>query len=351
MTLHEIYLQVHSRLETIDFGSLFAGFHIYKFAIYNSSEICLDGEMIPYQSNFRGNTSLEYNDEYIAIWNYELDPIEDMSRLAYCMVHEMFHCCQNENHEGRFPSDLALLNYPDDLFNFTRKHNENRFLADAYTNGSFESFRMFVCIRNQRAKQYPCMLAQEFKAETLEGMAEYVGLKALRLLDRKKFEETVSDYTEKLLGEGNLLFDVRRMSYYSGAVFFLCMELFGYQPACDFATGLTPYEQMKINTDGMVPIIREYPFIKSEYQKLTSEKTDRINRHLESAVYIECKASICGYDPMNMYRLQNFIYCKYFVFLNENGSIFPLNEPVLLVLADNSDSEIIGYYVRESMST
>lgn len=346
MTLHEIYLQVNSRLETMDLGTLFAGFHLYKFAIYNSSEICIDGGVIPWQSDFRGNTSLKYKNEYVAIWNYELDPVEDMDYLAYCMVHEMFHCYQNENHERRFPSDLALLNYPDDLFNFTRKYNENRCLAAAYTNGSFESFRMFMGIRNQRAKQYPRMVTQEMKAETFEGMAEYVGLKALRLLDRKKFEATVNDYTEKLIGEGSLLFDVRRISYYSGAVFFLCLDLFGYHIAGGFTGELTPYEQIKINTDDIVPIIREYPFIRREYQKLTSEKTDMINRHLECAAYIECKAFICGYDPMNMYRWQKFIYCKYFVALNENGNVFPLNEPVLLVLAANSDSEIIGYYVR-----
>lgn len=54
MNLQEIYAKVDSILDTLDFGALLEGFHRYRFAVYDSREICLDGELIPYEDGFRG---------------------------------------------------------------------------------------------------------------------------------------------------------------------------------------------------------------------------------------------------------------------------------------------------------
>ena len=87
MNLRQAYHAVNAVLDTLDFGALFAGVHRYKCALYTGSEICLDGQMIPYQDDFRGNTALEYGGEPIAIWNLEADPVEDAELLAYFLVH------------------------------------------------------------------------------------------------------------------------------------------------------------------------------------------------------------------------------------------------------------------------
>lgn len=345
MELLNIYNKVNEILVTLDFDALFAGFHKYKFAIYNSKEICLDGTVIPYEESFRGNTSKLHNGEYIAIWNIELDPIDDMDILAYSLVHEMFHCHQNTNHESRFPSDFALLNYPSDIDNFTKKHNENIYLANAYERCDAEQFKKFVVLRNQRRTAYPDMVTHELKAETTEGMAEFVGLKALNAVNKDKFASVIRSYIDKINAESSLLFDVRRMSYYTGAIFFLCLDIFGYEMKNDFSSSLTVYEQNPVKTEGVTVDVAAYDFIVRKYAALAEEKEAIVAEHIARSQYVACDAFICGYDPMNMFRIGNMVYCRYFVCLNENDHINNINGAVVLELSDNSERTVKGYYM------
>lgn len=346
MDLLKSYHAANDILEKLDFNLLFAGFHKYKFALYSSTEICFDGRIMPYQDSFRGNTSILYQGEYIAIWNMEFDPVDDPEQLAYCLVHEMFHCHQHTNNETRYPSDLELLNYPDDVENFLRKYNENRYLADAYEKQDIMQFRQFACIRAKRLNVYPDMIIHELKAETLEGMAEYVGLKALQHINIGKFNAIVSDYLGKLREESSLLFDIRRISYYCGAIYFLCLEIFGFSVHNVFDSEQTAYEQNPIAFCDTKAEVRTYEFVAHHYIELLGEKRKKIADHLSNSKYVEGQAFICGYDPMNMFRVDHFIYCKYFVCLNENGRIHNINSAVVLKLADNSNREIVGYYIE-----
>lgn len=346
MSLSEIYQKVDSILDTLDFSALLAGFHKYRFAVYDSREICLDGNVIPYEDGFRGNTSKLHGGEYIAIWNVEFSPVEDMETLAYLLVHEMFHCHQQSNGESRFPSDLALLNYPDDADNFTKKYNENLYLADACEKCDIRQLERFAAIRAQRFAAYPEMVTQEYKAETIEGMAEYIGLKALKAINEEKYVSCVRRYLGELRAESSLLFDVRKISYDTGTVFFLCLDAFGRKIENDFGSGLTAYEQNPVNTDGVEAEVRPYDFIGRKYAALLEEKERKIAAHMARSRYVDCDAFICGYDPMNMFRVRNMVYCSYFVALNEDGQTKTIDNAVLLVLAEGSDRQICGYYIE-----
>lgn len=344
MDLVQTYNAVNEILDTIDFDVLFQGFHKYRFALYSSKEIVMDGKSMPYREDFRGNTAKEYEGEFVAIWNMEADPVEDLERLAYCMVHEMFHCHQFTNHESRFPSDFALLNYPADVENFTKKYNENRYLADAYEQQDMERLRKFVCIRQERYTKYPSMVCQEWKAETLEGMAEFIGLKALECINREKYRLIVKDYLGKLRDEGKLLFDVRRISYYTGAVFFLCMEELGLEVGNSFDSELTVYEQNAVDIAGSTADVISYDFIPGRLAELEAEKESKIKEHMEHATFTECSGFICGYDPMNMFRQGDLIFCRHFVCLNVGGEVKTFSFAVVLKLAEGSDRDVIGYY-------
>jgi len=344
MDLLQVYNTVNDILDTVDFNALFPGFHKYRFALYGSKEIILDGKTMPSREDFRGNTAKEYEGEYIAIWNMEFDPVEDAERLAYLLVHEMFHCHQFTNNETRFPSDFELLNYPDDVENFTKKYNENCYLADAYEQQNWEKLCEFSCIREGRYKKYASMVCQEWKAETLEGMAEYIGLKALKSINEEKYTAIVADYLGKLREESKLLFDVRRISYYTGAMFFLCMEKFGFAVNNAFDSEQTAYEQNLIDSAEVTAEVRSFDFIPNRYAELIKEKKETIEKHMEHANYTECNAFICGYDPMNMFRLGNLIFCKHFVCLNENGEVKTFTSAVVLNLAEGSNQKVIGYY-------
>ena len=150
--LLKVYADVNNILNKIDFNELFTGFHKYKFALYNRAEIAIDGYIIPYQEEFKSNTSIFYKGEYIAIWNMELDNVEDIEILAYCLVHEMFHCYQEDNNEKRYPNDMELLNYPDDIDNYLGKYNENLYLSDAYELHDIKQLHKFFQIRDNHFK-------------------------------------------------------------------------------------------------------------------------------------------------------------------------------------------------------
>ena len=345
MNLLKIYNEVNTILNTVDFNALFEGFRKYRFSLYTSKEIVVDGKVIPYQEGFRGNTAIWYENEYVAIWNMELDPIDDMEQLAYCLIHEMFHCHQYTNKEARFPSDFELLNYPDDVENFIEKYNENRYLTDAFERKDMQLLRKFACIREKRYKNYPSMVRQELKAETLEGMAEYVGLKALEYINAEKYRAIVTDYLDKLRAESKLLFDIRRISYYTGTVFFLCLEQFDVSINNIFDSKQTAYEQNSIDITGVTAEIFSYGFILNNYNQLRQEKKANVEEHIKRSKYTEYEAIICGYDPMNMFRVGDIVYCSHFVCLDENGNVKTINSAVALKLAEGSNQKIVGYYL------
>lgn len=345
MNLRQAYHAVNAVLDTLDFGALFAGFHRYKCALYTGSEICLDGQMIPYQDDFRGNTALEYGGEAIAIWNLEADPVEDAELLAYFLVHEMFHCHQRANNEKRYPSELVLLHYPGDLENFQKKYNENLYLADAWQKHDEKAFRAFARIRMMRMKAYPAMVRQELMVETIEGMAEYVGLKALQTINREKFAVVVEEHLQKLRAQDGCLFDMRRSCYYSGALYALCLDRLGGKIQNVFDGEQTVYEQNPINvSDGSAVEIKQYDFIPHQYAMVSEKREKLIAECIGQGKYTPCKALICGYDPMNMFRVGDFIYCKQFVCLDAGGTIQTVNATVVLQLEENSDQTIRGYY-------
>ena len=343
MQLRKLYREVETILNKVDFEQIVPGFHRCRFALYTQEEICLDGQMMPYNEQFMGNTSLCYDGEYIAIWNVGLDGVEDREELAASMVHEMFHCHQNALGEKRFPSDLKLLAYPDDAENLARKYNENCALADAYEHRDADALARFAAIRQMRLAQYPDMVREELKAETLEGMAEYAGMRALGMIAPEKFESKVRDYLRRLRAESEQQFDIRRISYFVGAVFFLCRNRLGYRVRNEIGSELTAYEQNPVTPAAEVTV-QPSPFVETTYAKLVGDRKRMIDQHIAASVYTPCIGMICGYDPMNMFRVGKHIYCKYIVFLKVADEVQRHQRSIVLELKDGSENEITGYY-------
>ena len=50
---------------------------------------------------------------------------------------------------------------------------------------------------------------------------------------------------------------------------------------------------------------------------------------------------------MNMFRVGVFIYCKHFILLNINGTVRSINSEVVLQLDENSNQNVIGYYLAK----
>ena len=47
---------------------------------------------------------------------------------------------------------------------------------------------------------------------------------------------------------------------------------------------------------------------------------------------------------MNMFRVENLLYCSHFVFLQNGAETIKKDGPILLALKGDSDREIAGYY-------
>ena len=109
--MRTLYEAIAERLKRVDFNEIWTGFHPFEFALYNSQHIALSNCDLPWNEKFVGNTAIQYEGKYIAIWNIEdyhntkIDPNE----LAADLVHEMFHAYQMTLGETRFPDDLLML--------------------------------------------------------------------------------------------------------------------------------------------------------------------------------------------------------------------------------------------------
>lgn len=62
------------------------------------------------------------------------------------------------------------------------------------------------------------------------------------------------------------------------------------------------------------------------------------------AEYTECDGETFGYDPMNMFRRGEMIYCSHFVMLRINGEVKTFPRKIVLVLRPGSDQAVKGYY-------
>ena len=358
MNLLSVYQDVEKNLQKLDFSLLHPGFHKYRFALYTQEQVCLDGELLPYDERFLANTAICLDGEYIAIWDMGCgeESALDTELLTYQIVHEMFHCFQFENGETRFPNDLKLLNAPADFGYYTGKYLENQYLAEAFSqetgNGESmkkgaEALQQFSALRNSRFSRYGEYMLEELKAETAEGAAEFVGLKALKFITPAKYHAIIKNYLGKLRNDLPLLFDTRRLSYYTGALFCLAIERF--QPPLKNAFGglpiflQNPLQTALSETMPWQPV-QNCEALSREFHKLREKQERMISDHRKNNHYTACPAVICGYDPMNMFRTGNLLYCSHFLFLQSDTETIRLDGPILAVLKDGTANEVLGYY-------
>lgn len=335
--LQKLYQEVSRRLDHLDFDRLWPGFHRFPFALYQENQMCLGGALLPRDGSLRGNTAIRCAGELTAIWDVgsgETDP----DLLSADLVHEMFHAFQMEQGETRFPDDFAALDYPLDVVNFSRKLMENRLLCRALrAEGQVERRKIlgdFRALREARREMLGPVLDQELLPETVEGMAEYMGLRALSCLSEEQYQRRLENMLRLLEEPGPLLLDVRRMSYYTGAVLLLASE----------AAGI-PFEHQLTETYPVYEIIRpqlpcvEVPpapvdkTIEALITSRTMERRDTLSRFFRTASQpVSGDFEILGYDPMNMFQTGRLLYGSHFWLIRdrENGQTIELGEAVLL---------------------
>ena len=347
--MRKLFNEVQAIINRINFEDIWNGFSKFKFALYDDSSAYFSDGSIPINNCFLGNTAIEYNGDFVAIWKINNPLEEDAELLASNLVHEMFHAFQRSKGENRFPNDLTMLNYPETVENLKIKHLENQLLAKAYlaenTDEKKELLNKFMSIRKYRSDLIGDIINQEFLTETIEGMAEYAGCKVLQQISNEKYNARIQEYIENLMAVDNRFFNHRRMLYYSGTIFCLLMA----SARINFW-----HEVGKINTP-LFRIISDS--VNAEEPSLDEDNSEllfNLNKHIHNKKTIfndflqthnEAITEdymICGYDPMNMLKMDNRILCSHFIMLTNEKLNEPLfiKGPVMLLLKKDSNNQV-----------
>ena len=192
------------------------------------------------------------------------------------------------------------------------------------------------------------IIQQECLSETVEGMAEYAGSMALKQISPSKYASRLEGYIENLQAFDEHFFDIRRKLYYTGAVYCIALTDAGI----DFFHNVGNMERSFFditsdNASAEKPVmeIDGYSLSVSIKQYLYSKKQiidDYLSSHNDE-VFVD--SFICGYDPMNMIKIENEILCNHFVMLMKRGETEPMfiQGPVLVRLKKGSINEVISY--------
>lgn len=333
--LQEMARLVNQRLERLDFPTLYPSFHRYAFALYDRHHICLNGQLLPVNDAFRGNTALLCEGEYIAIWDMASDPVDDPDVLTGCIVHEMLHCHQHVLGTADWPDDLSLLARPASIDCDALRAEEHRLLHEALKGGRPEPFREFLRVRARRRLTAPLLTREEEKVETLEGAAEFTGLRALAALNTDRYNEALANVLAWLSADDERFFDRRRMACFTGTAARLCLARHGLPLDC------LPDEPP---ADSPIPPLPHA--LRTAQGTLNTARQQRMTAMLRDTHTVPCRARLTGYDPMNMFRVGDRLVCEHFAVLEGESGAIPLMHPVVLTLAPGSVNEVAAYHIK-----
>jgi len=308
--------------------------------------------VIPHDNRFLGNTAIAFEGETMAIWQVPDPGQVDRDTLAAGIVHEMFHAFQQIRKDPRQPMVLDFLEDTIDVEIFRRRALENEILADAYRSAPLslkrEHLERFMACRKDRAVHCQDISRSEFLSETHEGLAEYIGIRTLEQIAPDKARTRIDHHLAILTDPGTRLFDVRRMTYTTGAIFALVCEEAGQPVGHDIgAVRETLFELMSGDIPPEPPdagepddgIVRMAQSLREERIRVFAAFRDTHSQRIDGDF------SLAGFDPMNTVRLGDAILGTHFLMLTPAGSRDPLflQGPVLAELEPGSRTRIRTY--------
>lgn len=350
MNLIDAWHGIKERLGRLDFDAIWPGFRPCPFALYNEAQVCLNGGLIPRDERFFGNTAIHLDGEFIAIWMLE-DETADLDSLTASLVHEMFHAFQMQNHEQRFPDDLAMLMSPQVETVYAIKQAELRLIAGAagfQGDAALEALASIKALRGQRRELLGSIILQEYKAETIEGLAVYAELCALGMLDGEKLRVRTENIKAQLLSPGELMFDTRHCTYYTGVM------LAGLASRA----GIAFFHPLGQENETLFELIAKgLPAVPPPPVDRSPQTAAMLRRHLDglkaqvedflaaSFQWVEQTCEIIGYDPMNMVRVDDLLLMKTIVMLDLGGGAPPLRleGKTLLAMVSGSPRQVLRY--------
>jgi hypothetical protein len=337
---------IQKRLNQIDFNQCWPGFHQFPFILYNEKLALIDGVETPKPDQFYGNTSLTYEGKTYAIWKIdENDNTIDLDILTSKIVHEMFHGFQQEQNETRFPNELKALDYSYDCVNLSMKYLEASKIQKLLKNYSDSQLNDLLISLNYRQTQYSVEFSYESKIETVEGMAQFVELQALKQLNIDLYHKKIFKMIDYIKTIDNYS-HIRFLSYDFGTLLLLIIKENGLPFDDSISNPKTVSEQLlDIPFDGV-----SKPYCKLEIRELirdiyqTRSKTiDNILKNPHDSK--ELQHQLYGFDPLNTFKHNHYIYCKDFAGIKGKEMTW-LRGEMLFELDDNEN--IKKLYTKKS---
>lgn len=318
--MRKLYKSIQEKLDTINFNKLYPNFKRYPFALYDNEYIYLENETIPYHESFKGNTAIVYQGQFIAIWNlaYALDDIEI---FVSKIVHEMFHCFQRENNETRWANEMDALDYDLSHKHMMLKQNEIYFLLEAYTHHSRLALEKFMKVRSDRITLFEKEVIYDSKTETIEGLAVYIEQLALKQVNEKSYKKAIDLSIEYLKIQKNIL-QTRLTSYHMGTILLHILEKLHIY--IQHVIGKESNPIWMLLNDIIKPYNQKIDYVSfnslyiEEYLNIQRNHLDSIRLKTKEFIY---PTKIIGLDPMNTYKIDNFIVFNHFVMVEVNEMV------------------------------
>ncbi|HHV60633.1 MAG TPA: hypothetical protein GXX49_10185 [Clostridiaceae bacterium] len=372
--MNNLLREIDKRLDSINFDKLWKGFVRYDYALYDDKNVYFSDITIPVDNRFLGNTSIEYDGKYIAIWSISDDDIKNLDVLAANIVHEMYHAHQRTLEEKRIFNDLEGLKYPYDFENYKLRYAERLLIAkmavEADLNKKGSLFDKFISLRRKREKIINDCINYEKAIETFEGCAEYMALKALKVLSVKDFEEKINFMCNNLCKTEDGVFDTRRPSYFTGALICLIAEQLGLDIFDEIGKAKVYlydkvanqwlkdklhgsfHDEGRLSDKISLPDEEENPFfndcvLKQLFEKYIANIKISVDKVMlnENAKRSKGEFMICGYDPMNMVRYDNMVLHKRFLCVFDRNESKFIKGPVVAVSRDNDYTKCYELFI------
>lgn len=317
-TLLNLYKSINKIISTVDFNALYPGFEPFDFALYDEEYVIIKNKVIPYDNRFVGNTAIYYDKDYIAIWQVDSIYVH-YNILASKIIHEMFHAWQYTLKEKRFPDEFMGLSYAYEKYNINLKFDETQALLRAYENEDYIEIEKFKYLRESRRKDYHNELVYEEGIETVEGMAKFIELKVLKLLDIEAYTEAYQKIKDTLTNIRSYL-PIRSVSYDIGSLMLLVKEKLNLDMSYKIVLETKPIYEL-IFSD--VPTKRfeytesyeDFRFLEEYYQAIS----ERISIILTNNPKIHRCDRVVGFDPMNSFRVGKYVHYRHFVMIDSAG--------------------------------
>jgi len=324
----DIYKTIDKKINEIDFEKLFPDFPRFDFALYNDNIIVMKDKIIPYDNRFIGNTSIIYNNKQIAIWKIETIYVH-FNILASKIIHEMFHAWQEDLKEKRFPNEHLGLFYHYEKYNISMKFDETKYLLKAYEEEDKNALERFVTLRERRRKDYPNEVMYEEGVETIEGMATYVELEALKLLDIEEHQKAYDRLKDSIKNIGRYI-PIRAMSYDVGALMIMIAKRLEIEYVHKIGEEDKTLYQLIFKDINPIDLYYENSLVDLEcldayYQDILNKITNVLisNPRVHHCEYVS------GFDPLNTFKIEKYVYYRHFVMIYSNKKqIFIPNESV-----------------------